>query len=79
MAQKNNKQPVYAINVNEAPNEETRPRVRMNVSQNSKGYMQLEITAESPSPEESRKMLEEGLRKMRETVKALGYMVADEQ
>ena len=78
MAQKNTK-PVYAINVNEAPNEETRPRVRMNVSMNSKGYMQLEITAESPSPEESRRMLEDGLRQMRETVKNLGYQIADEQ
>jgi len=78
MAQKKT-QPVYAINVNEAPNEETRPRVRMNVSMNSKGCMQLEITAESPSPEESRRMLEDGLKQMRETVKNLGYQIADEQ
>lgn len=78
MAQK--KTPMtYSFNVNEAPENVTRPRVRMNVSQNSKGSMQLEITAESPSPEESREMLEKGLAMMRETVKGLGYTIADEQ
>ncbi|WP_308510254.1 hypothetical protein [uncultured Treponema sp.] len=47
-------------------------RVRINLSQTSKGLVQLDITAESESVEESKKILSEAIDSARAVIKEKG-------
>lgn len=47
-------------------------RVRLNLSQTSKGLVQLDITAESESVEESKKILSEAIDSARAVIKEKG-------
>lgn len=47
-------------------------RVRINLSQTSKGLVQLDITAESESVEESKKILSEAIDSVRAVIKEKG-------
>lgn len=47
-------------------------RVRINLSQTSKGIVQLDITAESESVEESKKILSEAIDSARAVIKEKG-------
>lgn len=47
-------------------------RVRINLSQTSKGLVQLDITAESESAEESKKILSEAIDSARAVIKEKG-------
>ena len=49
-------------------------RVRINLSQTSKGLVQLDITAESESVEESKKILSEAIDSARAVIKKKGMM-----
>lgn len=49
-------------------------RVRINLSQTSKGLVQLDITAESESVEESKKILSEAIDSARAVIKEKGMM-----
>jgi hypothetical protein len=49
-------------------------RVRINLSQTSKGLVQLDITTESESVEESKKILSEAIDSARAVIKEKGMM-----
>jgi hypothetical protein len=57
---------------------ETTTRVRINVTQSSKGIAQLDVTGEAPTVEEARALVRDGMRAGREEAKAAGMKLADE-
>jgi hypothetical protein len=52
--------------------EKTNKRMRMNVSITAKGKAQWDVTAEYDTPEETERNLREGIRLVREAVRAEG-------
>lgn len=52
-------------------------RVRMNVSQNAKGLVQFDLTAEFPTPEESKRALAEAIDGVRQVCAEKGLKLAD--
>jgi hypothetical protein len=57
--------------------EKSETRVRMNLSQNAKGLVQFDITAEYPTPEEASEALGKAVDLARATCGAKGLKLAD--
>ena len=57
-------------------NDEQIGRVRMNLSQNSKGMFQMECSVESETVEKSKDMLKEAITAMKEVVASEGLKLA---
>ena len=56
--------------------QKSEPRVRMNVKQSAKGAVQFDITAESPTVEESGKLLGEAIDRVKVEIEARGLKIA---
>ena len=54
-------------------------RVRMSMKQTSKGLVQMDITAESDTPKESGKLLNEAIKTMKKTLKDNNLQTVDEK
>ena len=57
---------------------EATTRVRINVSQSSKGIAQIDVTGEAPTVEQARDLVARGIAAAREEAKAAGMKLADE-
>jgi len=53
-------------------------RVRINVTQSSKGVASVEVTGEAPTVEEARVLVRDAMKAGREEAKAAGMKLADE-
>lgn len=53
-------------------------RVRMGVKHNSKGYVQMDITAEAPTVEKAGELLESAIAEMKKKISNAGLKTVDE-
>ena len=57
---------------------EATTRVRINITQSTKGIATVEVTGEAPTVDEARMLVRDGMKAGREEAKAAGMKLADE-